>query len=235
MNNSIKSKINTAGTIGYVISILLMIAVIATMVVSVGATIATVVLPMDEVSATVSTDISLDATDHFFGKFKGVLDKATDIDTQSLTPEKANGIAINDEDIDELSIKETENGVSIQAKTGKKVFTGNKLVGSMISAVLYLAAITAMLYMLKALMKALKTCDTPFAENVVKGIERFGWSLIPVIVLSMFTEAMWQRVISGVFELSLNLEGILVLAVVFILAMVFRYGAELQKESDETL
>ena len=76
----------------------------------------------------------------------------------------------------------------------------------------------------KKLFVSLEKCDTPFSEEVVNNLSRFVYSLVP-----------W-----GIFGFSANgLSGgiglVMVIVVVAILTSVFKYGAELQRESDETL
>ena len=125
----------------------------------------------------------------------------------------------------------------IDATANSVTFSKGKLLLSLVSTVLFLLSVVIVLYMVKALMKALKECDTPFAETVITAMKRFAYALIPAVVLSAVTEGLWSMFISGSngIELSLNLGGLLLIAVIFILVMVFTYGAELQRESDETL
>lgn len=230
MENNIKKKINTAGTVGYIITIILIIGSIAMLVVSTLSTIAVSVLPTDDLRVSVASDIVIEAPKDFFEKAKSFVD---------LEGETEEEIVANDDEIDEFKFTETENGMTLNVKSNKSEYNAAKLIMALVSSVLYYAALTAMLYMVKALMKAFKTCDTPFSDNVVKRIKNFGFSMIPVIATSMLTEAFWDYFTSRggfeTFEISLDLKGILALAVVFVLALVFNYGAELQKLSDETL
>ena len=121
----------------------------------------------------------------------------------------------------------------IDATANSVTFSKGKLLLSLVSTVLFLLSVVIVLYM----VKALKECDTPFAETVITAMKRFAYALIPAVVLSAVTEGLWSMFISGGngIELSLNLGGLLLIAVIFILVMVFTYGAELQRESDETL
>ncbi len=75
------------------------------------------------------------------------------------------------------------------------------------------------------LAKALEICNSPFEENVLKAMKRFAFSLIPVAVL----EILWN----GGEVISLTTAFIVIVVIMF--AFIFKYGAELQKESDETL
>ena len=73
------------------------------------------------------------------------------------------------------------------------------------------------------LAKALSVCDSPFEEKVIKAMMNFGKSLIPMAVF---------------FVLLYGLSGVgtaLAVLVVILFIQIFKYGAKLQKESDETL
>lgn len=86
-----------------------------------------------------------------------------------------------------------------------------------------IAALIALVYGGK-LAKALKSCTSPFEENVTKTIKRFAISLIPFAVISVLP----AKGISAVAVL-------IIVCVILFFAYLFRYGAQLQKQSDETL
>ena len=90
--------------------------------------------------------------------------------------------------------------------------------------------------MLKALMKSLKNCETPFSEDIIKNMTRFANSLFFVVLFNMTTNGYWASIKAGtLFRPTVNLESILFVSVIYILIVVFKYGAKLQQESDETL
>lgn len=87
----------------------------------------------------------------------------------------------------------------------------------------FCAVILVALIFGQKLAKALSVCDSPFEENVVKAMANFGKSLIPLAVFFV--------IING-------LSGIgtaLTILIVLLFIQIFKYGAKLQKESDETL
>ena len=65
----------------------------------------------------------------------------------------------------------------------------------------------------------------------------FAWTLIVCAVVSCFARGAVSAVLSGWQRMSfnLNLTSVFTALMVFFLCMVFRYGAQLQKEADETL
>ena len=85
-------------------------------------------------------------------------------------------------------------------------------------ALFYVAAIFA-----KRLAKSLEVCRSPFEENVIKAMKAFGFSLIPWAALKLLVG---------------NIDGAimaLLVLMVLVLINIFKYGAQLQQESDETL
>lgn len=72
------------------------------------------------------------------------------------------------------------------------------------------------------LAKALETCTSPFEDNVIRRMKHFAYSLIPWIVIDA----------TGIH---INLLIVLFVIVFILLTHIFAYGAELQRESDETV
>ena len=235
MNNSMKKKINTAGLIGYIISILLIIAMIACLVGTCIAAVGVGVISDEDVNVKTSTNINVTASGDILSKLDSFI-KIDGVEELGDLSEGGKAENLEDSDLSELSVEKSENGIKVNALTNEVTFSAKRLIFALVITAVYLLAIVIMLYMIKAFMKALKSCDTPFADNVIRPMQKFGYSLIPVVVLSMINNSAWEGFInSSSFDFSINIEAILVLAVVFILIMVFKYGAELQKQSDETL
>lgn len=73
------------------------------------------------------------------------------------------------------------------------------------------------------LAKALEKCESPFEDNVLRAMKAFGFSLIPWAFFNFS---------SGNAS---GLAVVIIVLVVMLFAYIFNYGAQLQKESDETL
>lgn len=73
--------------------------------------------------------------------------------------------------------------------------------------------------------KALEVCNSPFEANVLEAMKKFAFSLIPIGVLEIL--------LNGDEIVSLTTAFIVIVVIMF--AFIFKYGAELQKESDETV
>lgn len=90
---------------------------------------------------------------------------------------------------------------------------------------------------ISALCKAFRDCETPFEDNVIKKMQNFAYSLIPWALISTVTESAGNSFMTNKpsLTLSVDLGVIIVVLVIFVLVHIFKYGAVLQQESDETL
>lgn len=90
---------------------------------------------------------------------------------------------------------------------------------------------------ISGLCKAFRDCSTPFEPNVIKKMQNFAYSLIPWALVSTVTQSVSNSLVSNKLDLTLSVDlgVIIVVLVVFLLVHIFKYGAVLQQESDETL
>lgn len=107
---------------------------------------------------------------------------------------------------------------------------------SMLLLVLSLIAITVTMFFVASLCKALRYCETPFSEDIVTRIRRVAWSLIPWALLGGGHNP-FEGLSDGSVDifLGVDLQTVLLILIIFALSFIFRYGAMLQQESDETL
>lgn len=236
MENKAIKKINTAGTVGYVVCILLIIAAIASMVgVAIGTAGAIVTAP-EKIGVSVSTDISLNSEGDFFDKMSHFIKIDGVENLADLISEDGEVFKPDNRDVSEISVKKQGNGLALNAKLGERTFSTGRIIFALVVTFCYLAVVTVALYILKALMKALKECASPFEDVVVKRMSTFAAWLIPTAVMHVFTVSAWNSLGGdSSFGFTVNLGVVLLAALVFILVSVFKYGAQLQKESDETL
>lgn len=104
--------------------------------------------------------------------------------------------------------------------------------GNSIKAMLLVAVATAIAFLIcfiialvygKKLAQALEVCDSPFEPVVLSRMKAFSKSLIPWVVVSV--------IVNGISAFTVVLSVL----VVFLFVNIFNYGAQLQKEADETL
>ena len=101
----------------------------------------------------------------------------------------------------------------------------------------FMAISIFLLFNVRKLCEALKTCETPFEQRVIKGIETCTWTLIPWVVFEGFATRISETAFSHTMSTGFNfsLSNVLVILLLFGLGFIFKYGAQLQLESDETL
>lgn len=87
------------------------------------------------------------------------------------------------------------------------------------------------------LCKAFETCASPFEAHVIKKMRYFAYSLLPWALFSSVPDSVLNSVFGNHLQVSFSLNMNIIITVLIILAltMVFKYGAFLQQESDETL
>lgn len=80
-------------------------------------------------------------------------------------------------------------------------------------------------------------CETPFTEEVIETMRKLSVALIPLAVYYVIEDSVLQTILKGRLILSdqIDLTAVACILLIFLLISIFRYGAMLQKESDETL
>ncbi len=103
--------------------------------------------------------------------------------------------------------------------------------------VVTLVALLITLIFAGKLCKAFRDCESPFEENVVKQLNALAFSLLPWVVLDSLTESVTESIFTNTFNLfiGVDLGMVMIIFFIFVLAYIFKYGAVLQQESDETL
>ena len=105
-------------------------------------------------------------------------------------------------------------------KVGKTIMTVLMVLAILITAIFVLA-----------------TSETPFCDGLVKALKAFGFSLLPVALFATISETLSAAFLTAGKSGGLQIQWgvLLAFAVTMCLVAVFRYGVQLQKESDETL
>ena len=223
-------KINKIGKVSSVIALIGKILIGIAMVLSMIGAIACLLIPKDLLT------VSIEGT------------AIMEVDVSSL------GITLTEEDIAEVKevmMEDMDEDDEFVYENTEFTSTGMKFVGdtdvTQISmrdiAVIWLFALVTLvmtfitLCFISALCKAFRDCQSPFEENVIKKMQNLGYSLIPWAVVSTITNSVTDSLMNN--KLSLNftvdLGVVLIVLVVLVLVYIFKYGAVLQQESDETL
>ena len=85
-----------------------------------------------------------------------------------------------------------------------------------------------------SLCRAIRKCESPFEKNVVRKIKNLAIVLLPWSILSSVITTAMENWTKGIIYVGISIDlGLILLLVVLI--YIFKYGAVLQQESDETL
>ncbi len=135
------------------------------------------------------------------------------------------------------TIRSEKNEKIIDANSAPEEYVSSDLVLLLVFATLFAASVAAALLMLQKLFKVLAGCTSPFCVEFVSRLRTFGYSLLPVAVFASVGETLAVRFLSAGRDTAVSVQwGVLItFAVTMCLVTVFRYGVQLQKESDETL
>ena len=87
------------------------------------------------------------------------------------------------------------------------------------------------------IFKNLENCQTPFTQETADYFKKITMAFIPVMVMTWVVQAVTEAITTGVWDITIGIDLTMVMAVVvmMLLSEIFRYGAMLQTESDETL
>lgn len=125
----------------------------------------------------------------------------------------------------------------IEAASSPAEYGFSDLTMLFVFAALFALSAAAALLLLRKLFKALSLCESPFCMDIVSKMRVFGYSLLPVAVFASIGETLAVRFLYAGKNTGVLVQwGLLIaFAVTMCLVTVFRYGVQLQKESDETL
>lgn len=252
MNAKTLSNINRFGKVGKIVmTILLIAAIIVTLLIG-AAAIYVSTLPKDAVNVTVTNNAEFKINENSFSSIWGMLAKnfsyATDKDPSDILKNGGNTILppenteINTElnffnqSYSSAKIHSEGNEKIIDAKSSPAEYHSSDLVTLLIFATLFAASVVVALLMLQKLFKVLSVCESPFCTDFVSKLRIFGYSLLPVALFASIEETLAVRFLSaGEAGISIQWGILIAFAVTMCLVTVFRYGVQLQKESDETL
>ena len=241
-------KINKVGKISYVIAVIAKVFVIIGLVTMIVAAVACFVMPKDSIKITMGGNMEV-AVD--FAAMGGQITEEDIMELQSMTP----GEEIMVENV-QIGVVDGEFGFSVMGQDYEIVdsdvngnvmtmlwASGGRTVSLRDLSVVWLIASLAMamtivtITFVEKLCKAFRDCESPFEENVIKKMQNLAISLIPWTIVSSITNSVKESFLNGGVSVSLTVDlgVVLVVLIVLVLVYIFKYGAVLQQESDETL
>ena len=253
MNSKTLLKVNRFGKVGKIVMTVLMIAAIITAVLNGAAAIYTATLPKDAVKVAVTNNAEFKINESYFSTvwnflFKGVSFSAND-DPSAMIKGDDSEVLPGDNTVFSGELKffnQSYSSAALHSEKGEKIidaksspseYSSSDLSALFIFTTLFCASVAVALLMLQRLFKVLSVCESPFCGEFVSKLRTLGYSLIPVALFASVGETFAVRFLSAGRDSSISVQwGILVaFGVIMCLVTVFRYGVQLQKESDETL
>ena len=231
MKQEVVAKINKFGKIGEVIAQISRIIVILGAVILLATGIFMLAVPKD-----------LFTLDYYVG-----MDMMVDLDAvgETITEEdvaelEADAYTVTTSDTEMVIVgveaDEEANTLSINlASEPTNMFNTSKIVIFILLQLLLMVVNFITITFIVKLCKEFKTCETPFSEGVIKRIKQVGFSLIPWCIVYPTAEAAADFMVTNNLNISIDIGMIIMVLVVLALAHIFKYGAMLQQESDETL
>ena len=229
------TKINKIGKISSILTLVCKVFVIIGMVFCLAGALICFVIPDQLVSITVTPTLEVDVDYSVVGHLVSPEEQAMLDDSQMeeelkqefATDEELAGMTVSIEN-QVIRMSEVEEGITL---------TMHDLAWLALMAFMVTAMTFITLLFVGRLCKAFRDCSSPFEHNVICKMQHLAYSLIPWALLSII----WDTVIESIstnrlsFMFSIDLGVILTVILVLVLVYIFKYGAVLQQESDETL
>ena len=238
-NNNIQTKVNRIGKAGRIVSIILIVllSIGAFSLLLAGGVCA--VLPEDTVEVSFRPNADVLVGRSILGQEWSRIDEIVAEAQEALTGKYG----------EVIQFEKTDRGLLIRLDRlmeEGEVFRLRNALGAIWAGLVGIASAIVALVMFLKLCKAFEACRSPFDEAVIRRMNIFAWTLIVCAVVGSFAGSAAQSAVmafqnAGIhvgaknFGVSLDLYPIFAALIVFFLCMVFRYGAQLQKEADETL
>ena len=245
MNSSTLRKVNQFGKIGNIIIKVMLVLIIIITIVIAGAAVFLSNVPEDAAVVSVTGNAKISVDDKYFEMIWNHLSEeasytSSDEPTSFLPLEDENmqvKFSLYNQDFTSAAIRSEDNQKTIEATTDTFTYQLGDFVAVLICSVVFLASVIVSLFMLRKLFKEFAKCESPFSENIVKKMHFFSISLIPLAVFSSVSETIAGSFLNPEQNVSVCVQwGVIIAFVVaFCMGTVFKYGAQLQRESDETL
>lgn len=231
MKQEVVAKINKFGKIGEVIAYISRIVVIMGAVILLAAGIFMLAMPKDLFAFEFYTGMNMDVNLDVIGE------TVTEEDIAQMNSDMYH-VAIDGDEMEmvDFNVNHEDNTVTVEmASQPTNVFQTYKIVIFVVMEMLLMVVNFITLTFIIKLCKEFKICETPFAEGVIKRMKQVGFSMIPWCIVYPTAEAAANFMVSNNLSISVDIGMIIMVLVVLALTHIFKYGAMLQQESDETL
>ena len=231
MKNEAMKKINSMGKVGKVLSTICLVCTIIGLVFTLLFGIACVAVPdFFSLNTNTSVEILIDA-----GKLGKTIPEDVQREIENQVGSDSVSFDVNGSKYDEVSVTVTDTQMDFVTSPISAGVSIHKIGLVVLSASLAIIGAIIVLVFARKLCKDFEVCETPFSSEVIDDMKKLAYSLIPWACLSMLASAFSSSLFTNDFQFNINIGMIVTILIVFGLTSVFKYGAILQQESDETL
>lgn len=236
-------KINKLGNVANIIVRICKIFVILGLTITLLGTVATMVLPKNLVKMDMSATSEITVDMSTFGVTFTEEDKeafASEANDRLETGEKDGNqitMSVNGSVYEAEEFEMEDHSVRMRGTVDTYTVTMGDLLFVMILGIVSFVALYVTLVFSGRLCRAFRDCESPFEETVVKNLTCLAYSLFPWVVMNSVFESLTESIFTNNVQLILGVDlgVVVVILLIFVLAYIFKYGAVLQQESDETL
>lgn len=256
MNNKTIANFNRFGRIGKIVmTILIVLTILATIAVG-GVAAAMTVIPQDSVVINTTTNVETVFDTNHMGLLKDMLidNYATtydgEIDLDQVVDETGTSLAdAIDQEYQSITVAGTTYSDATVTTDGGRILVKGAvdntaidvadLTGGAFAITALMIIIVVAEFMLRAMFARLAVCESVFDTTLVNRLRNFGWTLLPMAIVSTVAESMINGIArtNGVVQSGISLDWgtLIAFAITMIAVVILRYGVELQQASDETL
>lgn len=246
MKENAIQRIKEVGKISRVITIIAKILVIVGIVITLVGAVMCFALPKDAVKVNVAgvadMDINYEALGVSEQEFMEEMDQQSGLDVKTTDVQFGGtdspfSLRISEQDYKPVDVVYENGSVKAKMESDGTEITLRDIGGMLLVASVALVMMLVILSFVEALCKAFRDCSTPFEEKVIKKMQNLAISLIPWGIISPVITSALESFMQGGLHLNFTIDMglMLIVLIVFLLVHIFKYGAILQQESDETL
>lgn len=239
MKNSAINKIKTFGRVGYIVTNVIKVFMFLGIALCIAAMVILAFLPENFMTLTLGSKAKISVNLETIGQTlpKNFKDGLKFDESGNVQNNGDFNFSLNDDNYDVSSVVTDGNKVNVEASVKDMEFNIRRLVYVVLAALVQTVVNLVVIFFIGSLCKAFRDCVSPFEDNIIKRMHNLGFSMIPMVFISTITDSVMNKPFSEGLNISwsIDLTVIIAILIVFAIAYIFKYGAMLQQESDETL
>lgn len=231
-------KINTVGKVGSVICLIAKILLIIVSVFVLIGTITMFVLPANFVSVNTNTEVTTVVDITKFASNMSAQDEAQiQASLDAAAKQDQAHLSVNDVPVNKVTYDKDSKTITVVSGPTAANIDCKSVRSMLIVACIGIAFVLVSVFFTSSLCKAFSKCESPFEENIIIKIRNLAISLIPMAIFSSISNGYVAGLASGGknFNYTINFAFFFAILLILAISYIFKYGAQLQKESDETL